>query len=393
MPIETITADGERAVVFKLKTPFASLPAFVANYTTIILAPSSYDAAGKTVAIVGTGPFKITSLTPPLKLEVARNDGWWGGKVAIGAASYLAAGQGETRALMADSGEADIVISILPVSVDRLKRNPNLDIKVTTVPRTRMMKLNAGGPFFSDVRVRRALDLALDRTGMARAILRNPDMAANQLFPPTLTNWHVGGLAAPARDVAAAKRLLAEAGWNPGSDGILEKDGRRFSVTVRTFSSWPELPPLATAIQAQLKDIGIDLKVSVGNSSEIVAGHRDGSLDLGLSSRNFSLVPDPFGTMLEDYGPKGGDSGAMGWSNDEMQTLFQKLSTSADPEIRGPAQQRIAQILRDELPVIPVSWVELALAANKRVTGVKLDPFELSYHLSSVRWANEAAKP
>src|SRR5690606_22278964 len=142
-----------------------------------------------------------------------------------------------------------IVISILPVSVDRLKRNPNLDVKVTTVPRTRMLKLNAGGPFLSDVRVRRAIDLALDRTGMARVILRNPDMAANQLFPPTLASWHIAGLKPPERDVAAARRLLAEAGWTPGSDGILEKDGRKFSVTVRTFSSWPELPPLATAIQ------------------------------------------------------------------------------------------------------------------------------------------------
>ena len=391
-PIETISADGNEVVVFKLKAPFASLPAFVANYTTIVLAPSSYDAAGKTVAIIGTGPFKVTTLTPPLKVEVARFDDWWGGKVGIAAASYLAAGQGETRALMAESGEADVVISILPVSLDRLKRNPNLDVKVTTVPRTRMLKLNAGGPFFADVRVRRAISLAIDRFGLAKAILRNGDMAANQLFPPTLAGWHVHGLAPPERRSEAAKKLLAEAGWKPGSDGILEKDGRKFTVTVRTFATWPELPALATAMQAQLKEVGIDLKVSVGNSSEIVAGHRDGSLDIGFASRNFSLVPDPLGTMLEDYGPKGGDWGAMGWSNNEMQDLFQKLNVVANPAEREPLQKRIATILQDELPVIPVSWVELAMVSNKRVTGMKLDPFELSYHLSSIRWTKEAGK-
>jgi peptide/nickel transport system substrate-binding protein len=392
VPIDTIVADGNDTVVFKLKAPFASLPAFVANYTTIVLAPSSYDATGKTVAIIGTGPFKITTLTPPLKIEVARFDGWWGGKVGIAAASYLAAGQGETRALMAESGEADVVISILPVSVDRLKRNPNLDVKVTTVPRTRMLKFNASGPFFADVRVRRAVNLAIDRFGMAKTILRNGDLAANQLFPPTLAGWHVQGLAPPERHPETARKLLAEAGWKPGNDGILEKDGKKFTVTVRTFASWPELPPLATAMQAQLKEVGIDLKVSVGNSSEIVAGHRDGSLDIGFASRNFSLVPDPLGTMLEDYGPKGGEWGAMGWSSVEMQELFQKLNATPDPAQREPMQKRIAAILQEELPVIPVSWVELAMVSNKRVTGVRLDPFELSYHLSSIRWASEAGK-
>ncbi|WP_202684559.1 ABC transporter substrate-binding protein [Skermanella mucosa] len=386
-PIASIAAEG-REVVIRLDRPFASLPAFLANYGTIILAPASYDPAGAVTRIIGSGPYKVKALTPPLKLELERADGWWGGTPAIASASYLAVGQGETRALMAESGEADLVFSMLPVSVERLKRNPRLDVHVTTIPRTRQLKLNAGSPFFDDVRERRAVSLALDRAGIAKVILRNGDLAATQLFPPTLAGWHDEKLPPLERDLDAARRLLAEAGWTAGADGILEQDGRRFGVSLVTFSSWPELPPVATAIQAQLRQVGIEVKVSVGNSSEIVSRHRDGSLEMGLASRNFSLVPDPLGTLMQDYGPKGGDWGAMGWSSAELGEVFRRLDETADAAARLPLQGRAAEILHEGLPVVPVAWSELAVAANKRISGVRVDPFELSYHIASIKWAD-----
>ena len=223
-PVASIAAEG-REVVIRLERPFASLPAFLANYGTIILAPGSYDTAGAVTRIIGSGPYKVKALTPPLKLELERADGWWGGTPAVAAVSYLAVGQGETRALMAESGEADLVFSMLPVSVERLKRNPRLDVHVTTIPRTRQLKLNAGSPFFDDVRERRAVSLALDRAGIAKVILRNGDLAATQLFPPTLAGWHDEKLPPLERDLDAARKLLAEAGWTAGADGILEQDG------------------------------------------------------------------------------------------------------------------------------------------------------------------------
>jgi peptide/nickel transport system substrate-binding protein len=387
VPVTAIVPDGARDVVVRLSRPFASLPAFLANYSAIVLAPGSYDDKGAVKEIIGSGPYRVASVTPPLKLELQRFERWWGGEAAIGAASYLAVGQGETRALMAESGEADVVFSILPVSVDRLKRSPRVEVRQVAIPRTRLVKLNAGSPFFDDVRERRALALALDRAGMARVILRNPDMAATQLFPPALAGWHAPGLPPLRRDLEEARRLLKEAGWTPGPDGILEREGRRFSVTLKTFSSWPELPPLATAMQAQLREVGIDLKVSVANSSEIPSGHRDGTLELGLASRNFSLVPDPLGTLLQDYGRSGGDWGAMNWSSPELVSILERLNETADAGKRAPLQRRAAEILQGELPVVPVSWAELAVVSNKRLSGVRVDPFEISYHLASMRWA------
>lgn len=164
-------------------------------------------------------------------------------------------------------------------------------------------------PFFDDVRERRAISLLVDRDGISRAVLRNPGNAATQMFAPTLAEWHVPALPPLKRDVAEARRLLAECGWAPGANGTLEQEGRPFRVTLRTFSDRPELPVSAAALQENLREAGIDMQVAVANSSEIPAGHRDGSLEMALFSRSFSILPDPIGTLRVDFGIAGGTGG------------------------------------------------------------------------------------
>ena len=385
-PIRTIEAH-EQVVLIHLHQAFAPLPAYLANYSTQILAPSAYDANGKVIAVIGTGPYQVNRIAMPLKVDLQRYPHYWQTPAQIEQVHYLAVGKGETRALMAQSGEADLVISLLPMSVASIKRAPKLDVQLVTLPRTRMLKLNAASPFFQDARVRQALSLGLDRQGMAQAILRNPALAATQLFPPTVQSWHDPELPDLAFNLEKARALLAEAGWKPGSDGILTRENQPFRVTLTTFSSWPELPVLATAIQAQWRKLGIDLAVSVGNSSEIVSKHRDGSLQIGLLSRNFSLTPDPVATMNSDFGPQGGDWGAMGWSDQALtQHLDQLLSGHLSPEAQQSARHQIVKTLQQQLPVIPLAWTELVVVSSKQLKNVYVDPFELSYHIAQMQW-------
>lgn len=385
-PIAEISGEG-KDVQIRLSKPFSPLPAYLVHFSTIVLAPSSFDAAGKVAQIVGTGPYKVKNLTPPARLELEGSGAWWGGQPGISDVDYLAVGQGETRALMAESGEADLVFSMLPVSVDRLKANPKLDVQIATIPRTRILKVNAASPFFDQVEERQAISAAIDRVGTAKVILRNADLAATQLFPPAMKGWNSPDVQPLEKDVKKAKELLKSAGWVPGSDGILEKDGKRFSISLLTYASWPELPPIATALQAQLRQVGIDVKVSVGNSSEIPARHQDGTLEMGLVSRLYSIVPDPVGTLLQDYGPGGSDWGSMGWDNKEIQDIVEQLAATSDATTRASLQARAVKILQEELPSIPVTWSELAIVSSKRISGVEVDPLEVNYGLSSIRWA------
>ncbi len=163
--------------------------------------------------------------------------------------------------------------------------------------------------------------------------------------------------------------------------------GQPFKLTLRTFSDRPELPPMATAIQAQFKAVGIDMAVSVGNSSEIPSGHQDGTLELALLARNYGLVPDPLGTLLQDFGAQGGDWGAMGWHSAQVSQTLADMSRSVDPQRRSALRGAIATVLQAELPVIPVAWYQHSVTASLRLSKVSIDPLERSYRISRMGWA------
>ncbi|WCR12892.1 ABC transporter substrate-binding protein [Paracoccus seriniphilus] len=242
--------------------------------------------------------------------------------------------------------------------------------------------VNAGHPFLSQPEARRARSLAIDREGIARAVLRYPQ-GATQLFPPSVAGWHDDALPPLGHDVEEARALLEGLGWLQGSDGILTRDGERFTLTLTTYPDRPELPLVAAVLEQQFRQIGVELTINTTNSSEIPAGHQNGTLELGLVARNFSLIPDPIGTVLSDY-VGNGDWGAMNWHNEEFATLVGGIARGeGDDADRAEA----AAILQDELPIIPIAWYQQTLAVSDKVEGATIDPFERSFGLQDMRWA------
>ncbi|WP_247887346.1 ABC transporter substrate-binding protein [Azospirillum sp. SYSU D00513] len=394
-PIRSIKAEGG-AVLLKLTEPFAPIGAVLAHSSAIILAPASYREDGTVTAVIGTGPYRVERLEPPQKLVTTRSDRYWGPAPAVEAVSYLAAGRGETRALMAESGDADLVFTLDPASLRRMRSSRAVQVQSIPLPRTVAIKVNAGHPFLKDEPARRALSLAIDRAGIAAALLRAPEAAAGQLFPPSLPDWHHPGLAPLVQDRAKAEALLADLGWSRGEDGILRRDGVPFRLSLRTFPDRPELPLLAAALQDQLRAVGIALDVAIGNSSEIPAGHRDGTLELGLMARGFALIPDPLGTLVQDYGVQdygvrdgrqGGDWGAMNWNEPRMAEALAELLRNPDQARGAELRRTVAALLQDELPVIPVAWYQQTAAVSRQLRNVSLDPFERSYRISAMGWA------
>lgn len=385
-PIERIEAR-EGALRVSLHEPFASLAAVLAHPSTQILAKGAYDDKGEVTRVIGSGPYRITRLQQPQRVDVSRYEGWDGAQPAIEQVSYLTVGRAESRTLMAESGQADIAWGLDPVSIRRLQQAPRVTIASVTLPRTIQLKLNGADPRLSDPAVRRALSLAIDRSGMAAALLRDPEMAATQLFPPSLREWHQPGLTLLAYDVKAAQAAFAAAGWQKGADGVLHKGQERFALTLRTFPDRPELPQLATVLQAQWKAVGVELKVVVGNSSEIPAGHQDGSLQLGLYARNYALVPDPLVTLLGDLAPAGADWGVMNWQSPALDHRLARLGRETLPAEEAAALRRdIASILQQELPLLPIAWYRQSAAVSRELKGFELDPQERSYYLTRLSW-------
>lgn len=382
--IKEIRAIDPMHIEIELTKSFVPFPGFLTHYTAVILAEESYNEKGEVTQIIGTGAFKPTKIEAPQKLEAVRFDGYWGEKPSLAQANYLASSRSETRMLMAQSEPSSLVFNLDTASVARLKNDPNLQLISESIARTIQLKMDVAKPFFNDLAIRKALSDAIDRKAIAESVLKIDGGMADQILPKAFADWRIAsGVNSP--EIDKIKQQLVEAGYQFNEQGQLtNKEGKAFNFTLRTFSDRPELPLIATILQAQWKKIGVEMNVSVGNFSEIPAGHQDGSLEMALYALNYGKTLDPFGVIVQDYAKNGSDWGVMNWQNAQLDQALEQLETERDPQKAKALKQTVSQIIHDELPIIPVVYYQQNVVAHKEVKGVTLDPFERRFFLEKL---------
>ena len=167
-----------------------------------------------------------------------------------------------TRVLALESGEADVLFETPPSAIATLKKNPKL--RVNRVPTYRDVNVhwNAMKAPTDDARLRRALSQAIDVKSIVQEVITaDIGQVATGIFNPSVFGACDVGF--PVYNLARAKRGFAELGYRPGKDGILEKDGRPLSLTlVSEPAAAPRNGEVAEAIQAQLRAVGVDMKVN-----------------------------------------------------------------------------------------------------------------------------------
>lgn len=379
--IKEINVLSQNQLKFKLTKSFVPFPSFLTHYSTIILAEESFNEKNEVIQIIGTGAFKANKIEAPQKIEAIRFEQYWGEKPKVLHANYLASSRSETRVLMAQSDATSLVFNLDTASVARLKNNPDLTLTSGSIARTIQMKMDVAKPFFKDLAIRQALSQAINRKAIAEQVLKIEDGIADQILPKAFADWRVENKDEIV-DLTTIKQNLIAAGYQFNNEGKLtDKAGKPFSFTLRTFSDRPELPIIATILQAQWKQIGIDVNVSVGNFSEIPAGHQDGSLEMALYALNYGKTIDPFGVIVQDYAKGGSDWGVMNWSNEQLAQTLEKIETERDPQRNKHLKQMVSQIIHDELPIIPVVYYQQNVATHNDIKGVTLDPFERRFFL------------
>lgn len=389
LPIESVRVE-RGALVIHLREPFAPLPSFLVDYGGVVLAPASYGPDGKVQKVIGTGRYRIARIEGSTTIEVDAFPDYWGEKPTITRARYTATSLSETRTNVAEAGGAELTTTLLPQAIDRINASGRATVRTATAPRTRMMIMNISDARFDDPRERQALSLAIDRDGIAKAVLRHPGSAGTQLMAPILEGWHNPALPPLRRDVAQAKRLLAEAGWKAGPDGILEKDGKRFAISMIAPSNRPELPVIAQALQSQFKEVGIALDAKAGPFSQIASAAKNGTLESALLARNYGQVADPIGILLPDFLSDVSAWSSIHYNNEELRRLLRDYAAALEDERAGEIRKRITDILHRDLPVIPIAWFEYTVAVSTALDprSVEVDPFERSYRLNKLKWAN-----
>lgn len=385
--IKEIKALENNQIQFELTKSFVPFPSFLTHYTTLILAEESFDEKGNVAQLIGTGAFKATKIEAPQKLESVRFDEYWGNKPQLQQANYLASSRSETRTLMAQSDQTSLVFNLDKASVARLKADPSLQLINTSIARTTQLKMDVAKPFFNDLAIRQALSQAINRKAIAEQVLKIQDGMADQILPKAFADWRVATTEPTLshdETIAKIKENLTASGYEYNAEGKLTKEGKPFTFTLRTYSDRPELPIIATILQAEWKKIGVDINVSVGNFSEIPLGHQNGTLEMALYAFNYAKTLDPFALLVQDFANGGSDWGTMNWHNDSLDHALKQLETEIDPEKSKQLKQQVSQIIHDELPIIPIVYDQQTVVGHQGINGLTLDPFERRFYLEKL---------
>lgn len=247
-------------------------------------------------------------------------------------------------------------------------------------------------PVLGDPAMREAIDLAIDRESIIDTVL---DGHATQEMGLVNAGQYACDYTPPAFDPDEAERILDDAGWVRGDDGVRVKDGVRASLTYATITGSQSRELYQQMVQEDLADIGIEVKIANADTNVIFAGYEeDGMLARGDYDIMMSLdglrVPDPseFVQLFTSAAIPGPDNPAgftySHWSDPEFDEVANQAATSIDVEERKRLYQQACDIFDRENVALPLYASEDAYAWNSRLSGVEADAWAGMWQSSSV---------
>ena len=186
------------------------------------------------------------------------------------------------------TGRIDVYLGVGPPQADQVRRAPGTELSVAPNLQWTYLAFNTQKPVFQDARTRRAIAMAIDRQQIVDALAYGFGEVGRASVTPR--HWGYDADARIPYDTAAARRLLAEAGWTPGPDGILrDSEGRPFRFTIISNQGNDLRRDIMEYVQAQLRPLGIDAQPRLVEWTTMIQTLQ-GTLRNGRRERNFDAV-------------------------------------------------------------------------------------------------------
>ena len=216
--------------------------------------PTSTSSTEKVREPIGTGPYKIDTWDAGQKITLSSWDGYWGDKPAYAKAEYQWRSESSVRAAMVTSGEADVAMGLSP--------DDNIGDLGVDYPNneTVALRMDANEAPLNDIRVRQAVNFAIDKEGIVSSLYQGKHQVAAQLVPEGIVG-HNSELKGWPFDLDKAKSLVAEA----KADGV--DTSAQISLVVRS-AQFPKITELAQVLQEQLSQAGLNVKLKMLETSQ-----------------------------------------------------------------------------------------------------------------------------
>lgn len=373
--IDKVEARDRLTVVAHLKHPDAGL-LFNMSDGLFGVVPRG---AGRDFGLhpIGTGPFRFVSAVQDKEVLVERNNDYWAeapappaGMRRIERIRFTVVPDTITSALELQKGSADLASNVVTLDmVHTLESVPNLKVESGPSSVAIYTNFNVRDPALKDKRVRQAIACAIDRQQIVDAIWRGQARLANTLLPAG--HWAAAGDAQMEQyphDVQRAKRLLDEAGFPAGKDGV------RLRITLKT-STDESTRLMAAVLQQQLRNAGIRLEIRSAEFGTFYADVTKGAFQM-YALRWIGSNEDPdifrYAYASSAFPPKGANRGR--YSNARVDALLGAAAAEMDQSKRREDYIEVQKILAEELPGIPLWYPNNEVIHTRRVENMKLGP-------------------
>jgi peptide/nickel transport system substrate-binding protein len=365
--IETIDVVDPLTVMLNLRTPSSPLLAQLTDRAGIMISPKAAEAAGDKFGLhpVCAGPFAFESRVAQDKIVLKRFPGYWdAGKIHFDQVVYEPNVNATSRLANLQAGALDIVEYIVPTDVDTVKRDPKLRIVSSGSLAYTGITLNTGnGAAANSIigqnkLVRQAFELAIDREALVQVVFNGMNAPTAQANPPG-SPYYVQDLKPPARDVAKAKALLAQAGVKTPVAVVL------------TITNETDIQQAGEVIQSMAKEAGFDVKIKAMEfASSLQAGYA-GDFEAYLIA--WSGRADPDGNMWQML--HGGGTFNYGhYQVAEVDKALDDARVVSEVAQRRAAYAKVWERERDDLPLIYL-WSSANIVGMKAsLTGFRQVP-------------------
>jgi len=334
---------------------------------------------------LSTGPWKLAVHEPNIRIVLEPNENFTGPaefRPHLSRVVFQIVPEYSTRLLKLESGDVDLMESILVSDADEIRANhPEINLFRRGWRSMDYVAWNQTRPLFQDARVRRALSMSLNIDDMIGKLLTSNtgEVYARRsvgTITPALCGVHNDDIAPVPFDATGARALMAEAGWtDTDGDGILDKDGEKFEFTFTTNTGNKRRGQASVLIQANLRDIGVVANIEKLESNTFFENLRLKDYDAALAGWSAGLFVDPTTIWHSDVTceegqpdctPKKYEFNFVGYHNPVADALMERGLATPVPEEAAPIWKELQQVIYDDQPYTFLWWMDEIVGVNNR---------------------------
>ncbi len=339
---------------------------------------------GNATDIIGSGPFVVAEEKVGTEIKLtAREDYDWApesrahqGRAHLDDVTYVVTPEDSVRVGALTSGQAHVARQIEAQDEEQIK-NAGLDLLVApTNGVNNSLSFRFRHPVLEDIRVRQAIGHGIDRQAILNILFTDSYPLATSVISSTAKGYEDESDLIPNYDPAKAKQLLDEAGWTPGTDGILEKDGERLSLNFNEALPQPRSKEVVTKIQEQLGELGIEVTIQSGDQ----AAQTTASLDQDTVQVYHSMVGRADYDVIKSQYYSTNRNTLLNYNttdesigDEQLEELLETVASTPEEDDRIMASREVQRYLLEQSYVLPLFEESQIFGLQKNITGFQTE--------------------